>query len=211
MNVLELHKLLQDDKTLSDDERLDLMAILDPIVWSESTLSNPNQAGKPLVLREHQKEMISYQPMSEIVNDIEVLKQRIKVYRTGRRCLTGDMPVLMSNGVLKKISEIKVGDEVVSRNSLNRPVSRKVSAVYENGIQPIYLIKLSDGRSIECTKNHPLFVYIKTKNGNRNNYTLEWRSIEDGLPKGTKAVVLKNYTIFGSYHDTEEAALLGYL
>lgn len=74
----------------------------------------------------------------------------------GGGCFTGNMLVLMSDGTEKLIADILVGDMVMS---LNTETNKLVSARVENTMVPricnIYKIKLSNGKTVETTIEHP--------------------------------------------------------
>lgn len=126
-----------------------------------------------------------------------------KVVRMGRRCIPGYETILKSDGKLEEIQNIKVGDSVVSYRN-GEVVHNKVIDKWENGVKPVYRIKLTDGRSLDCTENHPLLV--RNPSGGTS-----WKSIEDGLSINDEVMVLNKYDKFGTYSNTDEAKLLGYL
>ena len=68
-------------KGLSQDELDFLESVANPILWSESTLKDPQDFNKPLLLRSYQRRLLLAQP--KYVNG--KLKDRIKIYRLGRR------------------------------------------------------------------------------------------------------------------------------
>lgn len=74
----------------------------------------------------------------------------------GGGCFTGDMLVLMADGTEKAIADIFVGHEVMSLNTkTNELVSARVHDIMVPRICNIYKIKLSNGKTIETTSEHP--------------------------------------------------------
>ena len=132
-----------------------------------------------------------------------------KVNRIGRRCLTGDTPVLMNDGSWKNIKDILVGDVVVTRNKKNQAIGSKVLDVFNNGVQEVYRIYFSNGSYLDVTSNHPILSRVYGVNG--KNKKSEWVSIDDGLEAGMHAYMLKGFLKFGTESAPEEAKLLGYL
>lgn len=108
---------------------------------------------------------------------------RMKVDRWGRRCLPETEMVRMIDDTLKSIKDIKVGDQVLSTvEDLCVPVVGNVTAVFQNGIKPVYKITLEDGRIIRCTSNHPIYIY--------DDDETVFISIDEGLRIGSQAVCL---------------------
>ena len=74
----------------------------------------------------------------------------------GGGCFTANMRVLMEDGTEKAIADILAGDMVMS---LNTETNTLVSAVVHRTMVPricnIYEIKLSNGKTIETTIEHP--------------------------------------------------------
>jgi intein/homing endonuclease len=185
-------------KELTSQELEILKIIQDPILWGEATLNNPEtgKAHEKLKLREYQKEILKS-------------PSKRKVTRMGRRCLAPGTKVLMADGTWRSIEDIKVGEYVASRNNKNQLVRKKVILEHDNGVKDIYKILLSNGLSIDCTSNHPLLALERTDDGIHTKKV--WKSIEDGLCKGTKVVVMKHYEKWGNIHNPSLGALLGYL
>jgi intein/homing endonuclease len=115
----------------------------------------------------------------------------------------------MADGTWKPIEKIRVGDYVASRNNKNQLIPRRVTLEYDNGIQDVYRIKLSNGLSIDCTSNHPLLVLDKADDCMHIHKV--WKSIDDGLSPGIKTVVMNNYEVWGDTHNPLLGALVGYL
>lgn len=104
-----------------------------------------------------------------------------KVIRMGRRCLPGYEAILQADGKTTPIKDIKIGSYVVSYRN-GRITYNKVIDKWSNGTKPVYRIELSDGKTVDCTENHPLLVHP----------TLEWKSIEDGLTSGINVVTFNS-------------------
>ena len=68
----------------------------------------------------------------------------------GASCVVRDSELITFGG-LKKIVDIKVGDEVLTHEG----VYEKVTDLINNGIKPVYKIELMNGLSLTCTDNHP--------------------------------------------------------
>jgi len=74
----------------------------------------------------------------------------------GGGCFTGNMLVLMADGTEKPIADILAGDMVMSLNTeTNKLVSARVHDTMVPRICNIYEIKLSNGKTIETTIEHP--------------------------------------------------------
>jgi len=73
-------------KDLTPEQMAEAQAVLNPRIWCESTLRDPEKPSKTLSLRDCQRSIIAWQPYSIINKQNEnVLRQRIKVLRMGRR------------------------------------------------------------------------------------------------------------------------------
>ena len=179
--------------TLTEQEIKEMDAIFDPYTYMEVFLDTNKPAedsgDKPLEDRWYQK-LISR------------CSSQSKVIRLGRRCLPGYEKVLLSNGSNLAIEKVSVGDSVVSYRD-NKITHNRIADKWSNGIKAVYRVELIDGKTIDCTSNHPLL--IKTKEGHI------WKSIDEGLDTTDEVMTLTDYNVFGDYHNLEEAKLLGYL
>lgn len=73
-------------------------------------------------------------------------------------CLVGDSPVLMGDGSWKSIKDMKVGDEVLSHNTLFGCYEKKrVYAVIPQGTAEVYEVKTKNSTVI-ATDRHPFLV-----------------------------------------------------
>lgn len=66
-------------------------------------------------------------------------------------CFTGETEILTINGV-KRIDEIEIGDKILSAVGNDEVIS-----VFKKRVNETIKIGLSNGKSIECTSNHPIF------------------------------------------------------
>lgn len=106
-----------------------------------------------------------------------------KVLRQGRRCVVTDTPVLMSDGTWKSIQDVLSGDYIVSYDHTDNNIKQgTVTHLFNNGEQEVYKIRLTNGRSIICTSNHPLL-----------KLDLTWYTINDGLCVNDSVAVLDEY------------------
>ena len=78
------------------------------------------------------------------------------------------------------VGDVKVGDNLLDRYGNNT----KVLEVYPQGLQEIYLVEFSDGRSVECGLDHLWSVYDKNKGSKNKNVLYTYKTselIEKGL------------------------------
>lgn len=84
------------------------------------------------------------------------------------QCLSPEEEVLMSNGMRKKIKDVKVGDMVLTfDNNMNMTNSKVIHQYVRPTDKIIYKIKLQNNIAITATSNHPFMTY----NG--------WRKVEE--------------------------------
>ena len=187
----ELYKQIV--STLSEHEIKEMNSLFDPYTYMEvfldANVPAKENGDNPLEDRWYQKLISGCSAQSKVV-------------RLGRRCLPGYEKILQSDGIYQNIEDIEIGTSVVSYRD-GKTVHNKVIDKWSNGIKPVYRIKLVDGKTVDCTSNHPLLV--KTKEGT------EWKTIEKGLSIKDEIITLTEYDVFGDYSDIEEAKLLGYL
>lgn len=72
-------------------------------------------------------------------------------------CMTGDTPVLMSDGTEKELRSITSGDVVLSYNGATL-VPKKVLNWINHGSDHIYTIRLNNGNLIKANARHPFLV-----------------------------------------------------
>src|SRR3989338_3122251 len=107
--------------------------------------------------------------------------------------ITDDSLVRLSDGSEKKIKDIKAGEEVLTLDEkTGKLVARKVNALLDHGIKPIYEMATEDGRAINTTAEHPYLVKLYSKEecykfaGNVwnkeadefNNYCTRWIQVQ---------------------------------
>jgi len=73
-------------------------------------------------------------------------------------CIEGSQKVLMSNGSLKMIRDISVGDSVwsVTDKGFHRKPA-KVIAHHFTGIKPCVMVSLRGGLQLTCTPDHKIW------------------------------------------------------
>lgn len=103
-------------------------------------------------------------------------------------CLSTSSLILTKEG-LKKITEIKVGDEVYAFDqNTQQLVTKKCSGVFDNGRKEIFELKTLH-HSIKTTANHPFLVLRRNGRGRAN--CLAWKVLED-IEIGDRIVTLKS-------------------
>ena len=90
------------------------------------------------------------------------------------KCIKFDTEIMMFDGSIKKVQDIKVGDKLMGDDSTERNVIGLA-----RGIEPMYEIKLSDGDSFTCNESHILCLKYNVKpfikeNKKSNRYELIW-------------------------------------
>ncbi len=73
-------------------------------------------------------------------------------------CMTGDTPVLMSDGTEKSLREINVGDEVATYKNGKLSLST-VKNWKSNGLDTVFEIKTSSGTTVKANERHPFLVF----------------------------------------------------
>ncbi|MFH0913080.1 MAG: hypothetical protein V1884_02190 [Candidatus Omnitrophota bacterium] len=103
-------------------------------------------------------------------------------------CLSTSSLILTKDG-LKKITEIKVGDDVYAFDqNTHRLVIKKCSGVFDNGKKEVFELK-THHHSIKATPNHPFLVLKRNGRGKQNE--LAWKVLED-IEIGDRVVALKS-------------------
>ncbi len=90
------------------------------------------------------------------------------------KCLKFDTELVLFDGSIKKVQDVKVGDKLMGDDSTERNVLGLA-----RGIEPMYEIKLSDGDSFTCNESHILCLKYNVKpriinNKNRNRFQVSW-------------------------------------
>ena len=96
--------------------------------------------------------------------------------------ITDDSLVTLADGSKKKIKDIIAGEEVLTLDEkTGKLVARKVNALLDHGIKPIYEMATEDGRAINTTAEHPYFVrtYKNSKSSEISLTTLPSGSSEE--------------------------------
>ena len=73
------------------------------------------------------------------------------------QCMTGDTPVLMSDSTTKQLSNICVGDVVASYDK-GKKVNSKVLNHKSSGIDYVFTIRTTCGKTVRANKRHPFLV-----------------------------------------------------
>jgi len=181
------------------------LAILDPVIWAKKNLNwvcvdpdgeewrrktddgslpagfsswNPKDArrGKSPFHRPYQSLMLS-------------CTSRRKVSRCGRqlgKCLVSGTLIHLADGTLKPVEELDFTVDILALDEDYHVVPANAGVVYNGKKEALHLI-LGDGRSIECSYNHPFLVRrkvgIKRKTGKKNS---------EGKRPDTKKVILED-------------------
>ena len=102
-------------------------------------------------------------------------------------CLSLSSMIATKDG-LKKITEIKEGDEVYAFDMKRQQlVLKRCSGIFDNGIKDVYELSTFH-HSIKATSNHP-FLVLK-RNAPRQKNELAWKKLED-VSSGEEIVVSK--------------------
>ena len=101
-------------------------------------------------------------------------------------CLSTSSLIMTKDG-LKKITEVKEGDEIYAfHQKTHQPISKKCAGVFDNGEREVFELETLH-HSIRATPNHPFLV--PERNGWRENEFV-WKTLSQ-LSVGDKVVVTK--------------------
>src|SRR5438094_544569 len=114
------------------------------------------------------------------------------------KCLTGDDVVPTTTGSIVRVGNIHPGLEVFSVDENFRLVKDKIVAVASNGVRDVFRVRLTDGRQIKLTSNHPLLT------------AYGWRQLSD-LHEGMPVAVPRFLPVQGKHLNHDAAKVLGYL
>src|SRR5438128_6590572 len=114
------------------------------------------------------------------------------------KCLTGNDVVPTTTGVIVHVSNLHPGIEVFSVDEHFRLVKDKVVAVASDGVRDVFRVRLTDGRQIKLTSNHPLLT------------AYGWRRLSD-LHEGMPIAAPRFLPIQGKHLNHDAAKVLGYL
>jgi pyruvate/2-oxoacid:ferredoxin oxidoreductase beta subunit/intein/homing endonuclease len=110
-------------------------------------------------------------------------------------CLSTASMIMTKDG-LKKITDIKVNDEVYAfSQKTHQLVLKKCSGVFDNGIKDVYRLETLH-HSIKATSNHPFLTVQHRGRGKDTN--LVWKTLEQ-LKTDDEVIVLKNLQEGESY------------
>jgi len=102
-------------------------------------------------------------------------------------CLSKSTMIMTKKG-LRKITEIKIGDEVYAFDQKqHKPVLKKCTGVFENGVRPIYNLETLH-HSIKGTPNHPFLILQRNGRGKKNCFV--WKTLSK-LKEGDEIIILK--------------------
>jgi len=103
-------------------------------------------------------------------------------------CLSTSSLIMTKEG-LKKITEIKEGDQIYAFDQKTyQLVLKKCIGVFDNGIKDVYEVATLH-HSIKATANHPFLVLKRNGRGKKNNFV--WKTVSE-MKIGDEIVVLKN-------------------
>jgi len=114
------------------------------------------------------------------------------------KCLTGDDVVPTTTGSIVRVGNLHPGLEVFSVDENFRLVKDKIVAVASNGVRDVFRVRLTDGRQIKLTSNHPLLT------------AYGWRQLSD-LHEGMPVAVPRFLPVQGKHLNHDAAKVLGYL
>lgn len=93
------------------------------------------------------------------------------------KCTPYDEPALMADGSEKPSGDLRPGDIIVAWDEkTNALTSAAVTWTQDNGVQPIYRIQASGGRSLRVTAEHPILIGTRTSSS-RTHY--QWVKAQD--------------------------------
>src|SRR2546421_7575172 len=114
------------------------------------------------------------------------------------KCLTSDDVVPTTTGSIVRVGNLHPGLEVFSVDENFKLVKDKVVAVASNGVRDVFRVRLSDGRQIKLTSNHPLLT------------AYGWRELSD-LHEGMPVAVPRVLPVEGKHLNHDASKVLGYL
>jgi intein/homing endonuclease len=114
------------------------------------------------------------------------------------KCLTSDDVVPTTDGSIVRVGNLHPGLEVFSVDENFKLVMDKIVAVASNGVKDVFRVKLSDGRQIKLTSNHPLLT------------AYGWKQLSD-LHEGMPVAVPRFLPVLGKHLNHDAAKVLGYL
>ena len=115
------------------------------------------------------------------------------------KCLSEDTEVWLPNGSKRTIKEV-VEEKL---NVITLDGERTPEEFYNNGVQPVYELTLSNGRKIEATENHQF--YVRRRKGNR---VPKW-DVVSNIENGDTIAVPKEVPYFGDKYNLRQGLLTG--
>lgn len=211
--MLEMQKLLQQVQNNKESKKIETVAV------SEEVKEEPVDAGLPTKYISSNQLKLSIKDMATSANFLDKLKmtpkedkelkiteqQASKIRRemvrltTGTAavvplrckgsqcafkstCITGD--AIVSGPKDKKMKDLEIGDIIYSFNLDNNRIEKDtVVNKVNNGVKSVYLVTTWYGNKLKVTSDHQFL----TVNKNLNKY--DWKSIDEGLVKGTKIII----------------------
>ena len=117
------------------------------------------------------------------------------------KCLSEDTEVWLPDG-----SKATIKDVVENKmNVVTLDGSKTPDEFYNNGIQPVYELTLSNGRKIEATENHQF--YVRRRIGNR---VPKWDTVSN-IEVGDTLAVPKEVPYFGDKYNQRQGQLVGFM
>lgn len=95
------------------------------------------------------------------------------------KCLAGDTRILMGDGryeTIKNVVENHLTDVVRFNKDFTELVVDEPLEFYDNGIQPVYEIRLNNGDTIKATGNHQFYIYRKSW---RKSEACRWVTVDE--------------------------------
>lgn len=111
-----------------------------------------------------------------VVSELTDYCRKTKMHRGGGRgCFTPENEVMLSDGTKKKITEVEIGDKVISHDLKEHVVTNKFE--YDCS-EEITNIAVEDGRKIRCTDDHKIFA-IKKEDWDKGIREPKWYKAEE--------------------------------
>jgi intein/homing endonuclease len=96
---------------------------------------------------------LDYYPHMRQIYDSEA---RESVLMFSRQCVYDNQRIDLADGSYKIAKDLKIGDLIIGFNTeTNKNALDKIKDIWDNGIQPVYLIGTETGRTAYVTNNHP--------------------------------------------------------
>ncbi len=97
-----------------------------------------------------------------------------KTRKSARDCLPGYEKVYVNNGEVKRIDELKVGDDILSYNLKSEKVEyKKVIDIWKTGKKDVYETVFEDGKVAHSSKRHKFFCRINNVSNAYGSFPLE--------------------------------------